>query len=550
MTSKFISSIRTAVIACALPMAVSAAPDPNFHIYLLLGQSNMQGAAHLPDDPISHSRVRVLQGQNCQEHSIRYGEWRDHFQPIIRCQEGTRQKPDGSTGPIGLSPADTFGVTMADANPGVTIGLAGAAYGGTDIQAHLPNCSQYNACRPPYGDVSGAPVVNGTTPIYEWALDLGKRAQEVGVIKGFIMHHGENNSGEEQWLSFVNQYITALRNDLGLEASESPLIVGELPRTGCCTGHNSIVQRIGTAVDNAHWVSSGPMEDGTILGDRSDSLHWSTFSVIEMGKRYAAKMLEVGDFGPLDCGTEGNVPICCNISADPDKDGWGEQNEGEQCVVTEDTKGWHPPNPADVAVAINVGGSGDAVEFDGIWFEADSNVTGGTPHSTTDSVSGANGSSVYASERYGDFSYQIPLENGSYTVQFGMVEMYQTAADARVFHVSAEGSRVISNMDVYLETGHDSLFLSDAFPVQVSDGQLNIEVETVTDNGTLSSILVRRTGVQSSSSSSSSVSSSVPSSSSSSSSSSSEGSGTVGGVLSGMALLWMSAGLLLFRRKR
>ena len=40
-------------------------------------------------------------------------------------------------------------------------------------------------------------------------------------------------------------------------------------------------------------MSSGPMPDGTVLGDRSDRLHWSTFSVIEMGKRYAAKMLEV-----------------------------------------------------------------------------------------------------------------------------------------------------------------------------------------------------------------------------------------------------------------
>jgi hypothetical protein len=32
------------------------------------------------------------------------------------------------------------------------------------------------------------------------------------------------------------------------------------------------------------------------LGDRGDQLHWSTFSVIEMGKRYAAEMLEVGHY--------------------------------------------------------------------------------------------------------------------------------------------------------------------------------------------------------------------------------------------------------------
>lgn len=268
--------------------------EPEFHIYLALGQSNMQGAAHLPDEPISHPRVMVLQGQNCSEHDIPYGEWREHFQPMIRCEEGMRQKPDGSMGPIGLSPADTFAVTMADAaGPNVTIGIVGAAYGGTDIQAHLPNCGSF--CTPPYGDVSGAPVVNGTTPIYQWILDLATKAQEVGVIKGIIFHHGESNSGDPNWLNNVNTYITSLRTDLGLDAAEVPFIAGELPRTGCCAGHNSLVQQIPDYVENGHWVSSGPMEDGTVLGDRSDSLHWSTFSVIEMGKRYAAKMLEVSN---------------------------------------------------------------------------------------------------------------------------------------------------------------------------------------------------------------------------------------------------------------
>jgi hypothetical protein len=258
----------------------------------------MQGAAHIPDEPIFHPRVTVLQGQNCPAsdgHSYGYGDWREMFTPMIRCYEGTRDYPGIATGPIGLGPADMFAVTMAEALPeNVTIGIAGAAYGGTDIQAHLPNCGSF--CTPPYGNVSGAPVVNGTTPIYQWALDLGRRAQEVGVIKGFIFHHGENNSGDPTWLTHVQTYVTSLRSDLGLDPADTPFIAGELPRTGCCPSHNVLVQQIPDYVENGHWVSSGPMEDGTVLGDRGDSLHWSTFSVIEMGKRYAAKMLEVGNY--------------------------------------------------------------------------------------------------------------------------------------------------------------------------------------------------------------------------------------------------------------
>lgn len=260
----------------------------------------MQGAAHLPDQPIAHPRVKVLQGQNCAEHSYVYGVWREHFQPVIKCREGQRTKPDGSSGPIGLSPVDTFAVTMAEAmGPSITIGLVGAAYGGTDIVAHLPNCANYNACKPPYGDIGGAPVVGGTTPIYQWILDLGKKAQKAGVIKGIIFHHGENDAGDEAWLTHVNSYVTSLRRDLNLDPAEVPFIAGELPRTGCCaTAHNPLVQRIPTVVTNGHWVSSGPMPDGTVLGDRSDRLHWSTFSVIEMGKRYAAKMLEARGVEP------------------------------------------------------------------------------------------------------------------------------------------------------------------------------------------------------------------------------------------------------------
>jgi hypothetical protein len=266
--------------------------EPEVHVYLALGQSNMEGAAFLPDEPISHPRVTVLQDQNCPEHDIPYGTWREQFQPMIRCQMADQPKPGGGTAPIGLGPADTFAVTMAEAaGPNVTIAIVGAAYGGSKIEAHLPNCG--SDCKPPYGDVSGAPVVNGTTPLYRWIIDLATKAQEIGEIKGIIFHQGESNSGQQAWLGHVETLVTSLRSDLDLDPAKVPFIAGELPRTGCCAGHNTLVQQIPDYVDNGHWVSSGPMEDGTVLDDRGDGLHWSTFSVIEMGKRYAAKMLEV-----------------------------------------------------------------------------------------------------------------------------------------------------------------------------------------------------------------------------------------------------------------
>lgn len=271
--------------------------EPEFHIYLAVGQSNMQGAAHVPAEPPFHERVQVLQSETCPAsdgHNHPYGEWREMFVPIVMCKEGTRPLPGGGPeAPIGLGPSDSFAVAMAEASgPNVTIGIIGAAHGDTSIDQHLPGCM--SNCLPSWGNnINGAPVINGTTPLFDWVVDLAKKAQETGEIKGIIFHQGENDAGQASWPGRVNEYVTALRTELGLDPAEVPFVAGELPRTGgSAASHNPLVQQIPDVVENGHYVSSGPMQDGTVLGDRGDGIHWSTESVIEMGKRYADKMLE------------------------------------------------------------------------------------------------------------------------------------------------------------------------------------------------------------------------------------------------------------------
>lgn len=536
MKIKLTSLLKNVGFALMLPLVAEAAPDPNFHIYLLLGQSNMQGAAPLPAQEIFHPRVQVLQSQNCAEVSVGYGEWREHFQPLVRCNTNNGN---------GLGPGDTFSVTMAEAaGEAVTIGLVGGAYGGAKIEYFLKDCATYNACTPPYGAIGGAPN-SGNSGGYAWVLDLAKKAQEVGVIKGIIFHHGESNSGEQTWLPRVNQYISDLRTDLGLDPAEVPFIAGELPYTGCCaSSHNPLVRQIPDVVENGHWV---PADGG--LGDRGDQLHWNAEAVIEMGKRYAAKMLEVGDYGPVDCGTDNGTPVCCDISADDNGDGLGEQNDGEQCVVTEDTNGWHPANPDDVVLAINVGGEGEAIAYGDIWFQADNYASAGDINRTEDVVTGADGSDVYSSERFGDYSYAIPLANGDYTIQFGMVEIFQTAVGARSFDVEVEGSQLISGLDIYDSVGHDQVLFSDEFDITITDGRLDIEVISIVDNATLSSILVRKKNSGGNTSSSSSTSSSTASSSAQASSSSSDdsdpGQAPKAGFLGWLSLLFLGGFLLL-----
>ncbi len=222
---------------------------------------------------------------------------------------------------------------------------------------------------------------------------------------------------------------------------------------------------------------------------------------------------------PVSCGKTGGVEVCCNISADPDGDGMGTEN-GQVCMVTDKTVGYTPPNPSDILAAINVGGTGEALQIDNIWYAPNKYVTGGTANSTTSAISGGN-SDVYKSEMYGDMTIDIPMSNQYVSVELGFVEIYQTTAGMRSFDVAIENQTVLSNVDIFSEVGGNTLWKPAPFIVNVTDGKLTIKLTTIDDNATLSSVLVRKSNapVASSSSSSAAQSSSTPTQTSSSASS-------------------------------
>lgn len=269
---------------------------------------------------------------------------------------------------------------------------------------------------------------------------------------------------------------------------------------------------------------------------------------------------------PISCGEQNGDPVCCNISSDPNGDGLGEEN-GEACVVTEDTTGYHPPNPSDVIAAINIGGSGDAIAIGDIWYEPSTFVTNGQSNSTTQSIQGSS-SEIHQSEMYGELTVEIPMDNQTVTVDLGFVEMYSenTSSGSRVFNVVIEGQTAVSNLDIFAEAGQYALYEAGPFEVDVTDGGLTIELESNVENPTLSSVLVREGALAPASSSSSSSSSSVAISSSSeapvdtsssssetpvvtSSSSASTEPETSGGSLSYWMLMLLGASFMLRRRR-
>lgn len=123
-------------------------------------------------------------------------------------------------------------------------------------------------------------------------------------------------------------------------------------------------------------------------------------------------------------------------------------------------------------------------------FQADKYSDGGTPNSTPDEIAGTTADAMFQTERYGTYSYKIPVTTGTFTIQLFMAEIYNTAAGARSFTVSIEGREVLSNLDLYSQVGHDGAFEHVEENVRVTDGTLDIALESIVDNATLAGFAI------------------------------------------------------------
>ena len=140
------------------------------------------------------------------------------------------------------------------------------------------------------------------------------------------------------------------------------------------------------------------------------------------------------------------------------------------------------------ALAVNAGG-GQYTDTSGNVYKADTDYSGGYPASTTAAITGTSDPTLYQTERYGNFSYNIPLANGNYSVTLKFAEIYWTAAGKRVFNVSMQGTQVVSNLDIFAQAGKDVAY-DVTIPVSVTNGTLSITFTSVIDNAKVSAIEV------------------------------------------------------------
>jgi hypothetical protein len=251
--------------------------DPNFHIYLCFGQSNMEGYAKLdPQDTVVDARFKVLQAVDCDNLNRTKGNWYTASSPLSRCNTG-------------LTPADYFGRTMvANLPKNVKVGIINVAVGGCKIELFDKNNYQTYAATAPSWMINTLKQYNDNP--YGYLIELAKLAQKEGVIKGILLHQGESNTGDATWPAKVKGVYENMLQDLNLKAQAVPLLAGEVVNAdtkGVCASMNTIIATLPQTIPTAHVISSAGCEDSP------DNLHFNLAGYQELGKRYAQKMLSL-----------------------------------------------------------------------------------------------------------------------------------------------------------------------------------------------------------------------------------------------------------------
>ncbi|SIT34391.1 protein of unknown function [Filimonas lacunae] len=258
-------------------ITAARAQDTSFHIYLCLGQSNMEGNARFePQDTIVSNRFRMMSAVDCPDLNRNMGQWYTARPPLCRCRTG-------------LTPADYFGREMLAHLPARNrVGVVMVAVGGCKIELFdKENYAGYIASAPDWLKNMAKEYANNP---YGRLVEMAKLAQRDGVIKGILLHQGESNTNDSTWPGKVKKVYENLLHDLGLNAAEVPLLAGEVvhaEQNGKCAAMNGIIATLPQVIPTAHVISSKG------CGVAGDNLHFNAAGYRTLGARYAATMLSL-----------------------------------------------------------------------------------------------------------------------------------------------------------------------------------------------------------------------------------------------------------------
>lgn len=233
-------------------------PKEKFHLYLLIGQSNMAGRGTVePQDTLGNSRILRLN---------REGDWEIAKDPIHF------DKSVAGVGP-GLSFAREM---LKTADKDIVIGLIPCAAGGSSIDIWLQDRFWEQTKSYPYNNT----------------ILRTKLALKDGILKGILWHQGEADSSPQKRELYAQKCIQLIKKIRYLfNCPDVPFIAGELPSFNKnAKDFNPRLYEIKQHTTNFDVVP------GDAFTSLPDNVHLDAQSARELGKRYANKMKNINKY--------------------------------------------------------------------------------------------------------------------------------------------------------------------------------------------------------------------------------------------------------------
>lgn len=224
-------------------------PKERFHVYLLLGQSNMAGRGALDAEATAENpRILALSPD---------GAWVPARDPL-HVKIG-RVEP-------GAGPGISFAKAMLNNEPDAVIGLVPCAVGGSPLKRWVKG-----------GD------------LYAQAVARARVAEKKGVLKGVLWHQGETDSDQLPWAESYEARLAGMIQDLrtDLARPDLPFVVGQLGEFLPADKHPGVDIVRASIKAVAARVPRVGYADSAGLGHKGDNLHFDTPAARELGLRYA-----------------------------------------------------------------------------------------------------------------------------------------------------------------------------------------------------------------------------------------------------------------------
>lgn len=278
--------LKIVLITLAMISVASFAQDPNLHIYIAYGQSNMAGeGVLLSSDYVPIPRFYVLRAADFSDQKV--GELYPAMPPMGHSQSM-----------IGIS--DFFGRKMVQELPdSISVAVANVAIGGQSIDLFDKdrNVEYIERMKSTGTTWWWIPYLNEYGgDLHKRIVEIGKIAKQKGVIKGFLFHQGEADNQMSDWPKRVKKVYDDFIKELELDPKKTPILIGELAPTGDYGWRNTAVAEAVSLIPNAHLISAQGcpvLKETDALTHTSYMLHFTREGYQILGSRYAVKMLDL-----------------------------------------------------------------------------------------------------------------------------------------------------------------------------------------------------------------------------------------------------------------